>query len=119
MYSLACGGRKMTKADLVKLNDTIESTWRPVVNGDATLNMHLVDCIHDGVKYAVENEMDANHALESFSGYYAIHAMAFSKIFKERIVTSATEISNVFSDHNIPLINVDLKELMNVKQLSH
>ena len=91
-YGLASRDSNLTPSDLVKLTDFIEHWWKPDANGNHALYRHLTDCIHQGVKYAVDNKMPAHHALESFRTYFLIHAFAFGSALRSKILSAAPEI---------------------------
>ncbi|MEO5603839.1 MAG: hypothetical protein ABIR06_23175 [Cyclobacteriaceae bacterium] len=63
------------------------------------MNLHLVDCIHAGIRYAVDNLTSSSEALESFRNYYKIHALLFGKTLREKIVSSAIKIESEFPSH--------------------
>jgi hypothetical protein len=98
-YAAACEGGSLSLQDLNRLRDLIEKDWKTVTNGDPVLNMHLVDCIHAGVRYAIENGMSADEALTSFVNYYTIHPLPFSKTLREKILASAVQIGKDFSSN--------------------
>ena len=117
--ALASGKGKLSSAELVRLTDIIERTWKPITNGDPVLHMHLVDCIHAGVRYAIDNSMRPDHALTSFFDYFRIHSLPFSKTLKEKIIGSAVLILKVFSDNRQnEHIETDLEELMRLKPIT-
>jgi hypothetical protein len=64
--------------------------------GDLTLSMHLVDCIHCGIRYASTNAMTASQAIESFKIYYGTHSLGFSSTLRDRIAMSVATIVKEF-----------------------
>lgn len=118
-YALASGKGKLSSAELVRLTDMIEKTWKPITNGDPVLHMHLVDCIHAGVRYAIDNLMRPDHALTSFCDYFRIYSLPFSKTLKEKIIGSAVLILKEFSgNRQNEHVETDLEELMGLKPIT-
>lgn len=115
-YALAGGKDELSTDQLVKVTDLIEQAWKPTSNGDPDLQLRLVKCIHEGVSYAAENEMSAEHAFSSFHTYYQLHGLSFSKALKEKIMVSAAVILKEFSgSRSNGFIGVELERLMGVK----
>jgi hypothetical protein len=107
---------RLSPSALIKLTEIIEKEWRPVSGGDVALNMHLVDCIHAGVRYAMDNLTAPSSALESFRNYYTIHALPFGKALREKIISSALKIETEFSSRTqLNGSQHDLAELMHLK----
>ena len=118
-YALATKDTGLLANDRLRLTDIVERNWRQKGNGDPGLNMHLVDCIHDGIRYAIVNSMSRDHAMSSFRDYYTIHPLPFSPELKKKIVGAAILISAEFPErsHNGQL-KENLESLMHVKQVS-
>lgn len=93
-YGLAFNAKNPTVEQVVKLTDLIETIWKPVAGGDAGLHLHLVDCIHDGIRSAIENGMSSGQALSSFNTYYQIHPLPFGQSLKEKIMATVLAIVN-------------------------
>ncbi len=118
-FGLASEKGILSNADLLKLTDHVEKTWRPLVEGDPVLQKHLVDCIHAGIRYAIENSMSADHALSSFRDFFQIHSLAFSKKLKEKIFNSASLLLNEFpGSEPHELIKSEIEDLMGLKSLT-
>ena len=85
-------------------------------NGDPGLQLHLVDCIHAGVSYAVENGMNSEHACSSFSNYYQIHSLSFSEPLRKKIMESVAAIMKEFPNSSSnELDKNELQQLMGVR----
>lgn len=115
-YAVASKGTGLSASDRLRLTDIIERNWRQTGNGDPGLNMHLVDCIHGGIRYAIVNSMSRDHAISSFIDYYMIHTLPFSPELKKKIINSASLISAEFpeSSHSGQL-KQNLESLMHLK----
>ena len=92
LYGIACRKEKMSAEDRLRLTEFIEKTWRGT-NSTDPLSMHLVDCIHGGVRYAIVNATRADDALQSFADYYRINAPSFGDSLKQKITTSALQLA--------------------------
>jgi hypothetical protein len=95
-YGLVCREGRISASDLLKLTEFVDRTWRPQAAGDPTLSMHLADCIQMGIRYGTVNRMSAAQALESFKGYFILHALGFSGTLRERILSSVHTIRKDF-----------------------
>lgn len=95
-FALTAKERQLSQGDLMKLTELIEKNWKPVTNGDPVLDMHLAECIHAGIRYAVQNGMSPDHAFKSFMDYFRIHSLPFSKTLKERILALSLQIMQEF-----------------------
>jgi hypothetical protein len=112
-YGLACRNGELSTAQFAKLADLIEANWRPAINGDPGIYLHLVDCIHGGIRYAQENDFDSEEAMSSFSNYYEIHPLPFSEPLKEKVLASAALIVMEFpSWQRNELQKIDVSKLM-------
>lgn len=95
-YGLASRDGKLSSQDFSRLTEMLEKNWAHTGNGDPVLTMHLVDCMYEGILYAIGNAMSTDHALASFRTYYRIHPLPFSQVLKERIISSSMLISREF-----------------------
>lgn len=93
-YALAFDREDPPAVQVVKLTELIERIWKSATGGDPGLHLHLVDCIHEGVRYALENGMSSKEAMSSFRNYYLIHPTPFSQSLKEHIMTTVVSILN-------------------------
>lgn len=113
-FALASKDGELPTDRLNKLTELIENIWRPITIGDPILNMNLVNCIHTGVKYAIQNEMSAEHAMTSFIDYYRIHSLPFSKALKEKILASSIQIIKEFpAGRNGLRVQSEIEKLFN------
>lgn len=118
LFSVTSGKGKLSDVELLKLTDVVEKTWRPVVNGDSALQMHLVDCIHAGIRYAIENSMTPEQALASFRSFFQIHSFAFGKSLKEKIVSSVMALHKELPhSRQHEFVETELGDLMGLKSM--
>jgi hypothetical protein len=95
-YGLVCQEGRISASNLLKLTEFIDQTWRPQAAGDPVLSMYLADCIKMGVRYGSINKMTTTHALESFKGYFIMHALGFNGTLRERILSSVHALRRDF-----------------------
>jgi len=98
-YGMVSREGKISATDLLKLNEFVDRTWKPGVAGDPMLSAHLVDCIHRGIRYGSINGMSTLHALDSFKGYFILHALGFDDALREKILSSVQTIQREFSEN--------------------
>jgi hypothetical protein len=117
-YGLACRNGDLSTAQSIKLTDLIETTWRPTANGDPGIYLHLVDCIHGGISYALENGFDSEEAMLSFSNYYQNHSRPFGEPLKEKILATAAAIVKEFPAwQQSELKKIDVGKLMGMRSV--
>lgn len=114
-YALVRGEVALSTAQLVKLTELIERMWKPMSNGNPELHLHLVDCIHAGVKYAVENRMSREHALSSFRTYFQIHGLPFGIELKKKVISSVLAIQKEFPSGRAKELFTELEDLLGIK----
>lgn len=116
LYGIACKNGSLSTEDRLRLTEFIEKNWRGPVTADS-LSLHLVDCIHGGVRHAIVNSMGSASALQSFADYYRIHTLPFGDALKKRIVTSALQLVAETRAESKSRIESYLAELLNAKPI--
>lgn len=118
-YGLASRDGKVSSQDFSRLTEILEKDWGRAGSGDPVLTMHLVDCMYEGIRYAIDNAMSTEHALASFRNYYRIHPLPFSQVLKERIISSSMLISREFPQRSQHArINEGMEAFMHLEQRS-
>jgi len=95
-YGLVRRDDGISATDLLKLTEFVNNTWKPAASGDPMLSTYLAERIHQGIRYAFTNRMTTRHALESFKGYFTMHALGFSGTLRGLILSSIQTIQKEF-----------------------
>src|SRR5690349_19472989 len=86
-YSLSKDDGQFSVSDLKKLKELVDLRWRHDLNGDGTLQTHLTDCIHLGIRVCVNESWTSEKAFLSFKNFYKIHSLPFSSSLREKILS--------------------------------
>jgi hypothetical protein len=118
-YALVRRDAGIAAADLLKLTEFVNNSWKPEASGDPTLGVHLAERIHSGIRYASANRMTTLHAIESFKVYFTLHALVFSGTLRERVLSSVNTIQKEFAgNHESYGIDVVLQRLLAVPSVA-
>jgi hypothetical protein len=96
-YAVASERSKLDPITYDTLKRLIDQEWNSKVNGDSTLQSHLLDNLHAGVHNAMRDLLSAEHAFENFVTYFALHSFPFSEPMRSKILSTAKTIASEFS----------------------
>lgn len=110
-YGVASRSGGLSASSLTRLKDFIEKTWQPETSG-YSLTQHLIDSIHEGVRFASENKMSSEHAISSFADFYKMHSLPFSEALKAKIISSLIALTDYFSIGDKEIVRTEFEHLM-------
>ena len=90
LYSIAFSHAQISEEEVKKLTNVLDGIGKD--NQDDRLTVHLSDCTKEGVTYCLENTMTQEHAFSSFTDYFRIHTLPFSKSLREKIISLARAV---------------------------
>ena len=96
-FAIAYHHKPLSVIEEIRLNDLVDEMWRSETVSDPLLNKQLVDCIHEGIKEAMENRMSSTGAWNSFLNYYTLHSFPFSIPLRQKILSTSIRIAKEFA----------------------
>jgi len=114
-YAAVAVEKSMKIEDYDRLKNIINAVWKNDGVQDRPLHDALKASMLDSVREAFRSSMRAGEAMQLFTVYYTIHALAFDTALKNNIVSTYRQIVAAFSSTHIDKSRTDeLKKLLAV-----
>jgi hypothetical protein len=99
-YAIAASDKKISRSEVAKLKELVKRDWLSLEDSIDFYGTDAGNYIYISFDYLESIDMPAEDAFRSFEYYFAEHNKAFSMPLREKILASATEISQTFRASN-------------------